>query len=173
MEKIRIEGIKLSDELFQMNVRNSSHSTNILPEVCRTLASNQINMPFLSFIRLKNAVQMSCCVAAEDEARVKTLMGSKPGLRETTEFISSVGLVSIFPHKSSMKILGLSLYALSKARIPLYGLGSSLSALTFVTEYGLLDEGAEALEEYLELPPGQRPFRPQIRVKQSRVVKEE
>ncbi len=172
MEKIRIEGIKLSDELFQVNFRNNSDSKKTLSQLCQILASNQINMPFLSSTCLGDRTQMSCCVAAEDKARVRNLIDSELGLREHVKFISSVGLLSLFPHKFSLKILGLSLCAFDKARLPLYGLASSLSALTFITDYAHLDEAAAALEEYLELPPNQGPFRLQFRVNQSSIVKE-
>ena len=106
MEKTRIEGIKLSDELFQVNFRNNSDSKKTLSQLCQILASNQINMPFLSSTCLGDRTQMSCCVAAEDKARVRNLIDSELVLREHVKFISSVGLLSLFPHKFSLKILG-------------------------------------------------------------------
>ena len=88
-----------------------------------------------------------------------------------TEKYPSVGLLSVFPHQSSLRILGLSLYALGKASLPVYGLASSLSALTFVTDYCSLDGAVAALVSYLEMPPNQGPVRAEFRVTQSRITK--
>jgi len=115
---------------------------------------------------------MSCCVSAEDKIQVKHLIDSEADLRENTELGSAVGLISLFPHQSNLKLLGLSLYAFGKARLPIYGLASSLSALTFVTDYAHLDKAAALLEEYFELPSNQRPFKPNICVRQSSVGKD-
>jgi hypothetical protein len=128
-------------------------------------------MPFLSNTYLRQRIQLSCCVAVEDRHRVRNLIDSELELGGDVKFIPSVGLLSVFPHQSSLKILGLSLYAIGKARLPLYGIASSLSALTFITDYIHLDKAAETLEQYLELPSNQRPFRSEIAVRQSRVVK--
>ena len=171
MEKIKIEGIKLSNELFQVNLRNRSTQENTISQFCQILAANQINIPFLSTTYLGRRMQVSCCVAVEDKSRVRNLFNSEPELGGEVEFTPSVGLLSVFPHQSSLKIFGLSLYAIGKARLPLYGLASSLSALTFITDYLHLDKAAETLEEYLELPSNQRPIRSEIRVRQSSIVK--
>jgi aspartokinase len=172
MERIRIEGIKLSNELVLLNSRNISSSMNTINRLCQILAANQINMPFLSTICLHDKLYMSCCVTSEDKFQVKLLIDSEADLRENIKLSSAVGLISIFPHQSSLKLFGLSLYAFGKARLPIYGTASSLSALTFITDYASLDQAAASLEEYFELPPNQRPFRPQIRVTQSSVGKE-
>jgi len=172
MESIKIEGIKLSNELVQVNSRNLSNSKNTISHLCRILALNQINMPFLSTTCLDGRMYMSCCVSAEDKIQVKHLIDSEADLRENTELGSAVGLISLFPHQSNLKLLGLSLYAFGKARLPIYGLASSLSALTFVTDYAHLDKAAALLEEYFELPSNQRPFKPNIRIRQSSVGKD-
>lgn len=171
MEKIKIEGIKLSNELFHVNLRNRSNQQNTISQFCQILAAHQINMPFLSTTCSGRRIQVSCCVAVEDRHRVRNLIDSEPELGGDVKFTPSVGLLSVFPHQSSLKILGLSLYAIGKARLPLYGLASSLSALTFITDYIHLDKAAETLEQYLELPFNQRPFRSEIAVRQSRIVK--
>jgi hypothetical protein len=172
MERIKIEGIKLSNELVQVNSRNISNAKNTISHLCRILALNQINMAFLSTTCLGGRMIMSCCVNAEDKIQVRHLIDSEADLRENTELGSAVGLISLFPHQSSLKLLGLSLYAFGKVRIPIYGLASSLSALTFITDFAYLDKAAASLEKYFELPPNQSPFKSKIYVRQSSVVKE-
>ena len=129
-------------------------------------------MPFLSITSLGGRIHMFCCVTVEDKMQVKSLINSLPDMRKNIEFGSSVGLISLFPHQYSFKLLGRSLYVFGKAPFPIYGLASSLSALTFVTDYAYLDKAASTLEEYFELPPNQRPFRQQISVRQSSIVKD-
>ena len=51
-----------------------------------------------------------------------------------------------------MTILGCSLQAFGKAHLPLYGMGSSLSSLTFITEFARLEEAAEVLQQTLGGP---------------------
>lgn len=173
MEKIKIEGIKLSNELLHVKFQGNSNSKNTFSRLFRILAEKQINISFISSTYLSGRIHESCCVAIEDDGKVRSLIDSEPALTRNVKFIPSVGMISVFPHQSRPRILGLSLHALGKARVPVYGLASSISALTFVTDYGRLDVAASALKEYLELPPNQAPLRPQLRVKQSTITKED
>ena len=152
MEKIPIVGIKLSDELVQVNLLNFSEPEDIRFDLPRFLAANRINMKFLSVTCLEGRVQTMCCVAAEHERQVKALVDSKPALKGRVEILPSVGLISLFPHQSSLKVLGLALMAISKADLPLYGMASSLSALTFITSYAGLKEALAYFKHYLDLP---------------------
>ena len=165
-QRTKIEGIKLSNELIAITFRNFSDSENLLSHVCQLLALNQINMPFLSVTRIGKKNQLSCCFSAEEKDRVKDLIHSEPRMSSTAEFINAVGLLSIFPHQSSMKILGLSLHAIGKARLPIYGLASSLSALTFVMDYSHLTNAVASLREYLDIPSDQVSLQPGIQVRQ-------
>ena len=171
MDKIRIEGIKLSHELSQVNLLNHPYPQNTLSRLCLLLAANRINISFISAACPDKSPQASFCVAIDDDDRVRRLINEDPDLKTHIKFISSVGLLSVFPQQSSLPILGLAFYALGKARLPVYGLGLSLSALTFVTDYACLDAAAAALETHLELPPNQRPFRTEMRVTQSQIKK--
>jgi hypothetical protein len=74
-----------------------------------------------------------------------------------------VGLISLFPHQFNLKILGLSLFALGVAGLPFYGMASSLSALTLITDYGRLDNAVAALQEHLAAPGENAPLEPDSR----------
>jgi len=169
MKRIRIEGIKLSEELSQVNLLSHPRPQESLSRLCRLLAKNQINMPFLSATCLGRCTQASCCVAMEDRAQVKGLLDADPDLKGYSEIIPSVGLLSIFPHQANLRILGLCLYALGGAGLPVRGMTSSLAPLTLVTDFECLDAAVAALEKHLEMPSGQRPIRAHVRVKQSSV----
>jgi hypothetical protein len=110
----------------------------------------------------------SCCVESEDINRVKQLIDKKPTLKKNIEFILPVGALSIFPHHSNLKLLGLSFYLLGKQHLPLYGMASSISSLTFITDYSQLDNAVSVLLEYMDLPPNHAPFRPEIHVIQKK-----
>ena len=115
---------------------------------------------------------LSFCVASDDSPRVKALLQRESTLTKYLEFIPAVGQLSLFPHHYSLRVLGLSLGAFGKARLPIYGLASSISALTFITDYVHLDRGVDALKEYLDFPPNFAPYRPEIRMRQSKLIKE-
>jgi hypothetical protein len=165
-QRIKIEGIKLSNELIAITFRNLSDSENLISHVCQLLARNQINMPFLSVIRIGKNNEFLCCFSAEEQDRVKDLIYSDSRMSSTAEFINGVGLLSLFPHQSSMKILGLSLYVIGQARLPIYGLASSLSVLTFVMDYSRLNKAVVSLREYLDIPSDQVSLQPEIQVRQ-------
>lgn len=161
-EKIRIGGIKLSNELVQLNLLSPKHSTSFASFFPQILNENQINMPFLSTSYVGRRFRLSCCVLTEDIGCVKALIDSEDRLRGRVEFIHAAGMLSLFPHQSSLKVLGLSLYAFANAFLPLYGMSSSISALTFITSYPQLNKAVVSLAEYMDLPPNHSPFKPDI-----------
>ena len=167
-KKIRINGIKLSTELVQINLLNGSFSQDSRPLFFQLLAQYQINIPFILTSGMEEKIIGSCCVAAEDIHRTKKVVAGEPKLKEHLEFIQGVGTLSIFPHHSNLKLLGVSFYLLSKASLPLYGMASSISSLTFITYYSLLDEAVTTLLEFMVLPPNHAPFRPEIHVIQKK-----
>ena len=107
-------------------------------------------------------------MAAEDINKTKKVVAGEPKLKENLEFISDVGTLSIFPHHSKLKLLGLSFYLLGRAHLPIYGMASSISSLTFITDYSQLDKAVSILLEYMDLPPNHAPFRPEIHVIQKK-----
>ena len=167
-KKIRINGIKLSTKLVQINLLNGSHPENDRLLFFQLLSQNQINIPFILLTCMGEKILGSCCVASEDIDRVKKIIDKEPTLKENIEFISSVGALSIFPHRSNLKLLGLSFYLLGKQHLSLYGMASSISSLTFIMDYSQLDEAVSILLEYMDLPPNHTPFRPEIHVIQKK-----
>jgi hypothetical protein len=163
MEKIPIAGVKLSGELLQINISGFSNALDAKLELSRLFSANRINMPFLSGVCLEERSQAAGCVTAEEEGRARELIHADPKLRHRAEFFPSVGLISLFPHQSSLKILGLSLFALGAAGLPLYGMGSSLSALTLITDYAHLDHAVAALKEHLPVPKENDPLEADFR----------
>ena len=167
-KKIRINGIKLSMELVQINLLNRFFPQDFRVLFFQLLAQHQVNIPFILTSGMGEKNTGSCCVAAQDIHRVKKVVEGEPKLKEHLEFIPGVGTLSIFPHHSKLKLLGLSFYLLGKQRLPLYGMASSISSLTFITDYSQLDNAVSILLEYMDLPPNHAPFRPEIHVIQKK-----
>lgn len=167
-KKIRINGIKLSTEMVQVNLLDCLPPQDLRALFFRLLAQNQINIPFILVTGMGEKIHGSCCVAAEDANRVEQLFTMEPELRENIEFIPAVGALSMFPHHSKLKLLGLSFYLFGESRLSLYGMASSISSLTFITDYPQLDNAVSALLEYVDLPPNHAPFRPEIHVIQQK-----
>jgi len=167
-KKIRINGIKLSTEMVQVNLLDCLPPQDSLALFFRLLAQNQINIPFILITGMEEKIQGSCCVAAEDANLVEKLVTTEPELRENVEFIPAVGALSMFPHHSKLKLLGLSFYLFGEARFSLYGMASSISSLTFISDYPQLDNFVSTLLEYVDLPANHAPFRPEIHVIQQK-----
>lgn len=167
-KKVRINGIKLSTELVQVNILNLFFPQDSRALFFQFLARYQINIPFILVSGMGEKIIGSCCVAAEDINRIKKIVTGEPKLAENLEFIPGVGTLSIFPHYSNLKLLGLSFFLFGKLSLPVYGMASSISSLTFVTDYSRLDEAVATLLEYMDLPPNHAPFRPEIHVVQKK-----
>jgi len=157
-EKIKIGGIKLSGEFVQLNLMNQGNASFPISYFFQVLTKNQINMVFVSASLVEGRLRSSCCIVPENLKRLTALIQSENQLNGQVEFIHSVGMVSLFPHQHRLKVLGIALQALGNARIPIYGMSSSISTLTFVTDYSKLNTAAVSLSEYMDLPPNHSPF---------------
>ncbi len=173
MDKIKIEGIKLSEKLVAVNFQNLSTSSDYLSRFCQTLAGNQVNLVFLSKTVIGEDTRTSLCTAITDQVRLREAIAAESGMASRAEFISPVGLLSIFHHQFSLKMFGLVLSIFGRILLPLYGSASSLSSLTFITDYAQLNRAVEAIREYLDVPSDQIYLGPETRVIQSQEIKKE
>lgn len=171
METIRIEGVKLSRELITINLRRLSHIENTLSRFCKNLSDNQINMLFLSAMHGNENRQITCCVESEAGVFIHTLIESEPDLRSQAEIIEPTGLLTLFPHHFSLKVLGLVLSVIGKSSLSLYGVASSISSLTLILDYYELERAIERLREKIEISPDKIERRPKIQIRQSRLLK--
>jgi hypothetical protein len=96
-----IKGLKISGELGLVRLRAVSRSSGLLPAFCSILAGSQMNIPFLSAEYQAGGIQASCCVDAAHRDLLKRLLSSETALQKRTEYISGVGLLTLYPHQSS------------------------------------------------------------------------
>lgn len=166
MQKIRINGLKLSTELVRLHLELSEGDKKPMTDMCRLLGDHKVNILFMT-----NAVQSEqtyalFCIDADKHRLAESLIGKEPCLKASTRIFPGGGLLTLFPHKSSLRMVGLVLQKLGENRIPMYGLASSIAAITFVTDYNRLDDAAKVLTECLDLPESATPIKSILKVKQ-------
>ena len=162
MEKVQIGGIKISSKVLQLTFSGQDNSLASATLLFSILNKKKINLPFASTTFLRGNFQASCCVLHKDKNRVTDIINSVESLKKQIQFINGLGMLSVFPHQSSLKLLGISLYALGNAHIPLFGMSSSISTLTFITDYTILEKAVASLLNYLDIPANHAPFRPNL-----------
>jgi aspartokinase len=168
---MRIKGLKISAELSLVRLRQTPPSKRLLPAFCHILAANQINMPFLSTVSRAEGIQVTCCVDASHHALVKQLVDADPLLPGHVSYTPGVGLLTLYPHQSSLKFLGLSLSALTRTDLRVFALGSSIGALTYVLDYARMDKAATVLQSFFKLDENHAPFRAEFVVAQGTQVR--
>lgn len=150
-EKIAMEGLKVSGNLSLMEVADRSYAGERLSRMLGELAKAGVNMMLFIGGESQEEIRFASCVAASDGAHIKALMDLNPELRTGVELSAAVDLLALFPHRFDFRILGLGLTALARARIPLHGFCSSLSAITFVADHADLDQAVAALKGCFDL----------------------
>jgi aspartokinase len=155
VDKVPMQGVKRCGELVQVSLVNASPPEDFLPGFLRTLTQSRINMNLFVGKATEKDIQFTCCVNSSDGSRVRELTDNVTGLSGYAEFHHPVDLISIFPHQFNLKVVGLGLMAFARAQIPLYGICSSLSALTFITDHTHSDKALAILEEFFDLPAEQ------------------
>jgi len=146
-----MEGLRVSGNLSLMEVADRSYAGQRLPRMLGELAKAGVNMTLFIGGETQEEIRFACCVAASDGTHMKALMDLNPELRTGVELSAAVDPLALFPHGFDLKILGLGLTALARARIPLHGFCSSLSAITFITDHTHSDQAAAALRGCFEL----------------------
>jgi aspartokinase len=148
MDKIRISDIKMSSELFYLKIQDITDFDENRLLFFRDLAAEQINIEFLSSSYMGGKPHTSCCIRSDFYDQVKALLISNSVLNRHTEITPSVGLVSLFPHQFSMDLLKQSLNAFDDVNLPIYGFSSSISSITFITDFYRLKETEKILKRY-------------------------
>jgi hypothetical protein len=168
---MRIKGLRISSELSLVRLRQTPRSKRLLPDFCHLLAASRINMPFLATESRAGGIQVTCCVDASHHALVKQLVDADPLLPGRVSYTPGVGLLTLYPHQSSLKLLGLSLSALTGAGLRVFALGSSIGALTYVLDYAWMDKAAAVLQSFFKLDENHAPFRAEFVVAQGTQVR--
>lgn len=143
---IGVDGFKLSNELFQFRIDNFGDVEATL-SFFKNIVEHRININYLSRTVLNGNISTTCCVASEAQEEIKVIIETQKVLKNLVIFTPSVGLLSFYPHRFNIKILGKSLIALGKAGVPIHGIATSLSSITFITDYVRLNEARNKLRD--------------------------
>ncbi|MBN2034324.1 MAG: hypothetical protein JW836_13710 [Deltaproteobacteria bacterium] len=159
-EKISLDGMNVRGNLAKVSLDYPLSAGQFTSDFLRLLTQNRVNMSLLITEEWQERGDTTCCVPGADVENIRGYMSSSPELKRLTEFVEPVALVSIFPHRSNMRSLGLTLVAFARTNIFLYGFCSSLSAVTFMIDHNQLEEAFTALESFFDFP-GERTRKPQ------------
>jgi len=174
MEMMKIGGLKQSLEFCQFDLKGPDSSEKIISGVSKLLASKKINMEFLTYYPNRNSYhQLTFCLnqdkfydASELLKKERSLpMGWQINCRE------HVGIITVFPHRSAIKIMRVIMVSWAEQSIPIYGIATSLSAISFVTDYHAIDKAAGIVQDSFQLPDDHAPIKPEILYYQSDKVK--
>jgi aspartokinase len=174
MEKLKIGGLKQSLELSQFDMRGPDSSEKIVLGISKLLASKEINIEFLTYNSNRNSYhQLTFCINQDKFSNTSKIltqecplpMGWEVNCRE------HVGIISIFPHHSGIEILAIVMLSWAEQSIPIRGISTSLSAISFVTDYHVIDKAVKVVQDLFQLPDNHAPIKPEILYYQSTVVK--
>lgn len=149
-----IGGLKQSPELVQINL--SAGDSPPIRAVFDLLASHRINLVFVTLAAVApRGVLGACAVSAENWPAAEPLLS---GVALKVEALSPVGAITVFPHRSRAELLGGVLTAFKESGLPLYGIASSLSSLTFATDYRRMAQAVSAVRAIAQLPDNHAPL---------------
>jgi hypothetical protein len=160
-QTLNIRGIKFSTELVlvRMPPGIDPHPS----EIIRRLAAKRINLTCVVLDSVRECLSGIFCIDAEDLPRMERVLEAVTG---GLEKVTSVGTLTIFPHRCRLDLLAAVLRAFAGRGIPLIAVASSMSALTVALPYRRLDEAVEEMSSVVRLPANHAPFRPQFRIRQ-------
>jgi aspartokinase len=168
MAKIPINGLKLSGALILIRIDPQDGMPALLSRFCHLLNDLRVNIAFMASEEMQAGRPGLCCIDVGDRPAVEAAVRRDADLTHAVHFGPEVGLLSFFPHRARLDVLGMAVRALNESGIVVLGLASSISTITFVIDYDLLDKGVAALTECVELPPNPAAFRADFKVRQEK-----
>jgi aspartokinase len=165
--EIRINGIKISGECCLVKLQATARMSDLLPRFCHIMASSRINLPIITTVHRAGVNRVTCCVNAAQQAEVQEALNAHPTVKAHVSYTPGIGLLTLFPHRSSLTLFGLSLRALAGADIRVLELASSIGALTYVLDHSKLEQAAEVLKSCFKLVGSHAPFRADFVVSQA------
>lgn len=165
-QKVRIGGIKFSEELVQVEVVCQSPEGSSIYPLLQLIAEKNINITFLCHSLVTQKAETVFCVDHSDLDEIRHILNKSSLHNNNINIIKSVGTLTFFPHRNQFRLLGLLTNFFGNHKFPIYSLSTSISAIALNTDYFLLDKIAEKLQYILELPENHAPFRQGFRVTQ-------
>lgn len=156
-----IGGLKRSERLVQINL--SAASGPPIVSLMGALARCRVNLSFMTLAATGKGFSAAMGVAWERWSDVAPLLEDSGAAVDT---VSPAGTITVFPHRRRSVLLEAALTAFGTAGVPVYAVASSLSALTFSTDYGQLDAAVSAIRAVAAVPDNHAPFIQPFRIEQ-------
>jgi hypothetical protein len=165
-EKTRIGGIKFSEELIHCAVLCRTSQKQELALLLNLIAKKSVSLPFYTSSVADGLLTANFCAHSNELKTLEKIVSSTPLSSTDIQITPSVGLLTLFPHRNSLLLVGKIVQLMADFHFPLYSFSTSISALAVNTAYEKLDELSEKLQTLVELPENHAPFRQQFRIKQ-------
>jgi hypothetical protein len=159
--KLPIDGLKLSQALAQINLPGTGKPRVL--DAFHRLAVRRINLSLVTLDAIDGRWSGSCCISMEDLASAKQEL---VGLQDGIEYLSPVGTLTLFPHRSRLDLLKSILAVFAQDGLPVHGIASATSTLTITTDFECLAEATAAVQRIVDLPANHAPIHTQFQVKQ-------
>jgi aspartokinase len=176
MERMKIGGLKLSFALGQFELTGPDPPQKILSTISKVLSAEKINIEFLTYSSSQsNGCHISLCVSEENFLPVSKILQKNDCLPLNWDVISRemVGMVTIFPYQSALSLLGIILVTWRENYIPIYGVATSLSAISVLTDFLAIDKVVEVIQGSFQLPDNHAPLKPEFHYDQSNFNKQD
>ncbi|WP_143005445.1 hypothetical protein [Desulforhopalus singaporensis] len=135
-------------------------------KILTRLAEKNINIPFLCSDSVTDKTTTHFCVDHSDAGQVDQIITLLPYSAKNITTIRGIGLLTLFPHRNSLGLLGRIINTLARHDLAVYTCVTSISALAFTTDFNQLDCIVEKLLDVIELPQNHAPFRQEFQLKQ-------
>jgi aspartokinase len=166
MPEISIKGLKLTGPFAALWVAATGLKASTLAALYRLLTGHRVNIAYMTAGDAMSEEPALCCIDRSEAARVSALLDNDPQFRDRIRVGRDVGLLTFYPHRSSVTVLGSALQLLGEHGIGIYGMASSISALSFVVAFEQLETAGTILSRGLQLPDSATPIRDTIKVRQ-------
>ena len=176
MERLKIGGLKLSFVLGQFELRGPDPPQKILSTVSKALSAEKINIEFLTYNSSNgNGYHISLCVNEENFSTTAKIFQKNDWLPLNWEVIARerIGMVTIFPYQSALSLVDIILVTWRENSIPIYGVATSLSAVSVLTDFLAMDKAVEVIQGSFQLPDNHAPLKPEFHYDQSTVNKKD
>ncbi|MCJ8500787.1 hypothetical protein [Desulfatitalea alkaliphila] len=167
-DAMAISGIKISPPVLALQLRSDPATRDWTPRLCRLLTAARVNIAFMTAAGAGSRARTLCCIDPEQRNEVVRLIAHDPQLHASVTFGNTMGLLTLYPHRGSIPLLGRVVQTLHEAGIPLHGLASSIAALTLATDYERLEEAASRIVDRFDLPRNVSPLKPTFTVRQQK-----
>ncbi len=164
-QRPNIGGVKQSLELCQFDIKGPGIKEETVHRITGLLASRKINIDFLTYSSSsKGCATLTLCTAQNKmHEAMRAIKGGSALFPDCSlNHREHVATVSVFPLDRALNILGLLLRSCSRKAVPVYGIATSLSAISFITEYSSIENVLWAIRETFQLPENHSPLKPEI-----------